>query len=87
LQGKQVNRDSDGNAVYTNAQGQQERVWFPTGPPPPNPYAEREKEVYESEPLATALREAYEHVFMHGTFKDGVVPEIAPKREWVNFEL
>jgi nucleoporin NUP42 len=37
--------------------------------------------------LGAALKQVYDFVLENGTFKDGVMPEVPPKREWVNWEL
>ena len=62
-----------------------ERIWLPEGPPGPNPDVEASPETYEV--LGAALKQLYDFVRDSGTFKDGLVPEVPPKREWVNWEL
>lgn len=62
-----------------------ERIWHPDGTPArPNPDAEATAEAYEGDGV---LKEAYDYVLENGQFKDGVMPEIPPKREWVSFNL
>ena len=71
---------------YMNpATNKQERVWLPDGAPGPNPDVEAPPETYEA--LGSALKQLYDFVLEQGTFKDGVMPEVPPKREWVNWEL
>lgn len=73
---------------YRNAAGKQERIWFPEGPPGPNPDVEATPpDIYNDERVANVLSEIYSYVKEHGTFKDGLVPEIPPKRDWVSFDV
>ena len=65
--------------------GKQERIWFPDGPPGPNPDVEASQDVYGT--LTQALKQVYDFTQQNGVFKDGIMPEIPPKREWVNWEL
>lgn len=58
---------------------------MPDGPPGPNPDVESPPETYEA--LGAALKQVYDYVRETGNFKDGVMPEVPPKREWVNWEL
>lgn len=65
-----------------------ERIWFPTGPPPgPALTAEALPHVYEDATIGPQLKAVYEHVANTGTFKDGFIPEIPPKKEWVSFDI
>lgn len=50
-----------------------------------NEYAEAAPEVYAGE-LGVILKEIYEYVAETGQFKDGFVPEIPPKREWIRWD-
>lgn len=63
----------------------QERIWFPEGPPGLNKYTEEPQAVYEA--VGPTLKDAYDFLAQTGTFKDGMMPEFAPKREWVRFDL
>ncbi|EME78007.1 uncharacterized protein MYCFIDRAFT_79245 [Pseudocercospora fijiensis CIRAD86] len=65
-----------------------ERIWFPTGPPPgPAFTAEALPHVYEDPTIGPQLREVYEHVSKTGLFRDGLIPEIPPKKEWISFDF
>ncbi|TKA65674.1 hypothetical protein B0A49_08154 [Cryomyces minteri] len=59
-----------------------ERMWFPNGPPPPNSFTELPADSYND-----VLKEAYAFVSANGAFKDGIMPEKAPKREWVRWDI
>jgi len=66
--------------------GQEERIWFPDGPPGTNnKYVAEPDEVYAA--IGSAVEEAYKFLAQEGRFKDGFVPEVAPKREWVRFDV
>jgi len=39
------------------------------------------------EEYTEAVREAYEYVAKEGRFKDGIMPNVPPKREWVSWDL
>ncbi|KAF2864240.1 hypothetical protein K470DRAFT_254563 [Piedraia hortae CBS 480.64] len=67
--------------------GKQERIWHPNGPPTTgHKYAEAAPETYDG-PIGSLLKSAYEYARETGWFKDGVMPEIPPKREWVAWDL
>lgn len=66
-------------------EGQPERIWFPDGPPAPNPWAEPPPEAYGG--AVGAFEEAYKFVAERGQFRDGVMPEEPPRREWVRWDL
>ncbi|KAK5151344.1 hypothetical protein LTR04_006615 [Oleoguttula sp. CCFEE 6159] len=73
----------EGEPHYQRADGGGvERIWFPNGPPPPNPFTELPADSYND-----VLKEAYAFVSANGAFKDGIMPEIAPKREWVRWDI
>ncbi|EME40011.1 hypothetical protein DOTSEDRAFT_74769 [Dothistroma septosporum NZE10] len=73
----------EGNPNYQKM----ERIWFPhNNYGKENPDAEPPREVLESE-LGRHLKELYDFVKTNGAFKDGVVPEIPPKREWVSWDF
>lgn len=70
---------------FQNDAGKQERIWMPDGAPGPNPDVEAPPEVYEA--LGSALKQVYDYVRDAGSFKDGIIPEVPPKREWVSWDL
>ena len=71
---------------YPNrATGKDERIWLPNGAPGPNVDVEASAETYQA--LGAALKEIHDFVQQNGTFKDGIVPEVAPKRERVSWDL
>ncbi|KAF2169592.1 hypothetical protein M409DRAFT_52123 [Zasmidium cellare ATCC 36951] len=65
------------------------RIWFPTGAPEAKDasYAEAASpDVYEGQ-LGETLKSLYEFVAMNATFKDGIMPEVPPKREWITWDF
>ena len=86
--GAEVMYDDDRLPTYQHPQtGNMERIWHPNGPPEvPNLCAEAAPEMYLGE-LGAVLKDLYEYVGQTGQFKDGVVPEVPPKREWLHWDL
>ena len=81
--------DEKNNPTYQHPQtGKAERIWHPNGPPDTvNPYAEAaQPEIYLGE-LGAVLKEVYDYVRQEEQFKDGVMPEVPPKREWLRWDL
>ncbi|KAK3700208.1 hypothetical protein LTR37_016087 [Vermiconidia calcicola] len=77
----------EGNLPFYNNPntGKKERIWMPDGAPGPNPDVEVAPETYEA--LGAVIKQVYDYMRQNGTFKDGVVPEVPPKREWVDWNL
>ncbi|KAK3708136.1 hypothetical protein LTR37_011640 [Vermiconidia calcicola] len=65
--------------------GKKERIWMPDGAPGPNPDVETAPGTYEA--LGAVIKQVYDYMRENGTFKDGIVPEVPPKREWVDWNL
>jgi len=73
-------------SFYNNPQtGKKVRIWMPEGAPGPKPEREAGLETYEA--LGEALKQMYDYVRETGTFKEGVMPEVPPKQEWVSWDL
>ena len=88
-----ISKDEGKNSfhVYQNAanNGAPEHLWFPAGPPAPNPDTQlQEEDVFYSGQLGKELQAIYEAVASgQGMFGDGGMPEVPPKREWVRFDV
>ncbi|KAI9743244.1 MAG: hypothetical protein M1818_003090 [Claussenomyces sp. TS43310] len=67
----------DGEPGMRNRDGSWEKIWFPDGPPPHDKYTEAEDELYDD-----AIKSAYMHVRQTGSFPDGIMPLVPPRREW-----
>lgn len=65
------------------------RVWMPQGPPHTAahlPDAEGPPEAYEGE-SGTRLKAVYEEAARRGAFEPGGMPEVPPKREWIEWDV
>lgn len=80
--GKSVEYADDEPCFRRDDDGKLEKIWFPDGPPPPNPDTELPIEMYDER-----TREAYLYLKRHGVFKDGWIPTLPPRREWVRWDL
>lgn len=62
--------------------GTWKKIWFPDGPPAFTKAAELPDEAYDE-----STRESYRFLGEHGIFKDGLMPELPPRREWCNWNF
>lgn len=60
------------------------RIHFPNGPPDPANLKDAQGKPEEYTPDVT---QAYEFFLQNGCFKDGGIPPIAPRREWLSFDF
>lgn len=60
------------------------RIIYPDGPPDPATLrdAQGKPEEYTDE-----INEQYEFFFANGYFKDGAIPAVPPKTEWLDFDF
>ncbi|KAL3468505.1 hypothetical protein BJX64DRAFT_295742 [Aspergillus heterothallicus] len=76
----------NGAPCYLHPQDQKTavRIFFPDGPPDKANLrdAQAKPEEYTSE-----VTEKYEFFMKNGYFKDGVIPRVPPKTEWVSFDF
>lgn len=75
-----------GHACYLHPQDGKSwiRIIYPDGPPDPASLKDAQAKPEEYTPEITAQ---YDFFFTHGYFKDGVIPPIPPKTEWLDFEF
>ena len=78
--GQQVSYMDDKPCVR-RADGRWERVWFP------DPPSWQKKVDVPVEHYSSSLEQQYKYVQEHGTFQNGIMPELPPKREWVNWNF
>ncbi|KAI5239673.1 hypothetical protein E4T43_06596 [Aureobasidium subglaciale] len=67
---------------YRKADGSMERIWHPEGNPAPRTEVEAPAEAYTAE-----VQAAYMFVAEQGIFKDGIMPEVPPKCEWIRWDI
>ncbi|KAL4951448.1 hypothetical protein BDW69DRAFT_39128 [Aspergillus filifer] len=60
------------------------RIFFPHGPPG---QAELQDAQAAAEKYTPEILAQYEYFVQNGTFKDGIIPAVPPKTEWVSFEF
>lgn len=59
-----------------------EKIWFPNGPPVFKKTSELPVEAYDE-----ATKENYKYLREHGAFKDGIMPDLPPRREWCSWNF
>ena len=72
----------DEEPFFKRSDGGLEKIWFPKGPPPFKKELDLPDEVYDD-----ATKENYMYMKQHGAFKDGIMPVLPPKREWVDWDF
>ncbi len=80
----------DGVPCFRNHNnGGWERIWFPDGQPPlsQSNAAGEAAVIYGAEYSVEEARAAYEFVAQNGAFKDGIMPELPPRPEWVRWDI
>ena len=72
----------DDEPCYKGNDGNWQRIWFPDGPPAFTKAVDLPDEAYDE-----ATKENYRHLKQTGTFKDGIMPALPPKREWCSWNF
>lgn len=72
----------DDEPCYRNNDGSWQKLWFPDGPPDFRKTVELPDEAYDE-----ATKANYGHLKETGTFKDGIMPLLPPKREWCSWNF
>jgi nucleoporin NUP42 len=67
---------------YRRVDGDFERIWFPNPPE-----MDTNPEFWSGEGYNDELKRAYDYARENGSFEGGVIPELAPKLEWCNWDL
>ena len=87
-QGKIINwkgmpvRYFDDEPCYKGNDGDWRRIWFPDRPPVFTKTVDLPDEAYDE-----ATKENYRYLKQTGTFKDGIMPALPPKREWCSWNF
>ena len=72
----------DDEPCFKNQGGAWQRIWFPHGPPVFRKTLGPPEEAYNM-----PIQEKYMFAKEHGVFKNGMLPEVPPKREWCNWDF
>ena len=72
----------DDEPCYKGNDGDWRRVWFPDKPPVFTKTVDLPDEVYDE-----ATKADYRYLKQTGTFKDGIMPALPPKREWCSWDF
>lgn len=80
--GKPVNYIDEEPCIKTADGSSWERIWFPDGAPVFHKPEEPPLEAYDE-----GTKELYRLLGETGTFKDGVLPELPPRREWCSWNF
>ncbi|KAH7369955.1 hypothetical protein BKA65DRAFT_9311 [Rhexocercosporidium sp. MPI-PUGE-AT-0058] len=72
----------DNEPGFTGPDGSWERIWFPDGPPIFNKDTQVDESMYDDKTEA-----AYLHAKQTGTFLNGMMPLLPPKREWCTWDF
>ena len=73
----------DDSIPYIKAQdGELEKIHFPNGPPSLNKSPELPDDMYDE-----GTKENYRFMMGHSSFKDGIMPNLPPKREWCKWDF
>ena len=70
----------DDEPCYKGNDGSWQRIWFPDGPPVFMKTVDLPDAAYDD-----ATKTNYQHLRETGTFKDGIMPILPPKREWCSW--
>ena len=62
--------------------GAWQRVWFPHGPPVFNKTPQLPEEAY-----SRSIEDEYKFLKENGAFKNGIMPEVPPKKEWCSWDF
>ena len=72
----------DDEPCYKSNDGSWQRIWFPDGPPVFTKSVELPVEAYDE-----ATKANYRHLKETGTFQDGIMPALPPRREWCSWNF
>ncbi|KAH9213002.1 hypothetical protein DL95DRAFT_447336 [Leptodontidium sp. 2 PMI_412] len=67
---------------FTGPDGIWETIWFPDGPPTFNKDTQMDDSMYDAKTEA-----AYLHAKQTGSFENGIMPLLPPKREWCHWDF
>ena len=72
----------DSEPCYQGVDSTWQKIWFPDGPPVFRKTTDLPDESYNE-----TAKDDYQYLKEHGTFKNGIIPELPPKREWCSWNF
>ena len=72
----------DDEPCYKDSDGNWRKIWFSHGPPVFTKTPQMPEENYN-----VSIKDVYSFAKEHGVFKNGVMPEVPPKREWCDWDF
>ncbi|KAL2072350.1 hypothetical protein VTL71DRAFT_11693 [Oculimacula yallundae] len=72
----------DNEPGFTGQDGNWERIWFPDGPPIFNKDTQMEESMYDEK-----IKAEYLHAKQTGSFQNGIMPLLPPRREWCHWDF
>ncbi|KAG4423367.1 hypothetical protein IFR04_003471 [Cadophora malorum] len=81
FKGKRVTYRDD-EPGCTGSDGSWQRIWFPDGPPVFNKDTQVDDSMYDDK-----IEAAYLHAKQTGSFQNGMMPLLPPKREWCHWDF
>ena len=72
----------DNDPCFKGDDGHWEKAWFPDGPPVLTKVKELPAEAYDKN-----VKESYKFLKEHGSFKDGILPDLPPRKEWCSWDF
>ena len=84
--GQPVSLSRHRNPIYPHPDhpGRYVKIMFPNGPPAPETLRDIANDDSE---YTDEIRAAYEYAAAHDDWKDGIMPIVAPKPEWIDFDF
>jgi nucleoporin NUP42 len=80
--GKAVEYLNNEYPCFRRPDGKLQRIWFPDGPPQWVKPPDVPDSAYDDE-----IQKQFMHIKQNGTFKDGTMPMLPPKRDWVDWNM
>ncbi|KAI4288640.1 MAG: hypothetical protein L6R35_002093 [Caloplaca aegaea] len=83
-QGQNVSYIEDDPCIKNSADGGWQKIWFPEGPPT---LTAKTQEYPEGYVLDETAKDNFRHFVQHGVGSDGLIPEMPPPREMINWSF
>ncbi|KAL8928495.1 MAG: hypothetical protein Q9208_001729 [Pyrenodesmia sp. 3 TL-2023] len=83
-QGQKVEYIDDDPCIKHPGNGGWQKIWFPEGPPT---FTSKTQEYPEGYVLDEAARDNFKHFEQHGVGSDGLIPDMPPPRDMINWNF